>query len=290
MAVTVMLGALLILTACHRSAQTKENNGIRQYQARGIIRGFAPDRKTIEIEHEDIPGFMPSMTMPFSVPEPKDIATLAMGDAISFRLSITNQDSWVDQIKKINAGDVQLPAPTATPGIRSSTTVVRLREGDILPLFELTNQRNEHISLETFRGRPLVLTFIFTRCPLPNFCPLMSKNFADLQQAIKNGSGPLSGTRLLSISFDPEYDTPPILKSLAEHEQAEPGIWTFATGEKTEIDDLTHEFSVYLEREGGTISHGLATALIDRGGTIRKIWRGNGWTPNEIIEEIKRLE
>jgi protein SCO1/2 len=118
----------------------------------------------------------------------------------------------------------------------------------------------------------------------------MSKNFAELQRAIKNGSGPLAEARLLSISFDPEYDRAQILQSFAEHEQADPNIWTFATGEKTEIDDLTHEFSVYLEREGGTISHGLATALLDRGGSIRKIWRGNSWTPNEVIEEIKGLE
>jgi protein SCO1/2 len=116
---------------------------------------------------------------------------------------------------------------------------------------------------------------------------LMSKNFAVLQDAIKNGSGPLAETRLLSISFDPEFDTPQILKSFAEHEQADPTIWTFATGEKSEINDLTQSFSVYVQREGGTISHGLATALIDRNAKIVRIWRGNAWTPAEVIESIR---
>jgi protein SCO1 len=115
----------------------------------------------------------------------------------------------------------------------------------------------------------------------------MSKNFAEVQTAIKNGSGALAQTRLLSISFDPEFDKPQILKAFAEHEQADPAIWTFATGEKSEVDDLTHEFSVYVEREGGTISHGLATALIDQHGKIGKIWRGNGWTTADVLHEIR---
>ena len=281
----VTLCALLVLVACNRSAQTADNNLDRQYEARGIIRGFAPDRRTIDVEHEDIRGFMPSMTMPFSVHDPKQTTGLVMGDAISFRLTVTEKDSWIDQIRKIDIGQVHLP--TATPAPRSAANASpRLRDGDLMPQFELVDQDGHKISLETFRGRPLVLTFIFTRCPIPNFCPLMSKNFADLQKAIANGSGPLAQTRLLSISFDVDFDTPQILKNFAEHEHADPNVWMFATGNKVEVNDLTHEFSVYVQAEGGTISHGLATALIDRDGNIAKIWRGNGWTPSEIIREI----
>ena len=115
----------------------------------------------------------------------------------------------------------------------------------------------------------------------------MSKNFAELQDAIKNGDGRLAQTRLLSISFDPEFDTPQALRSYADHEQADRKIWTFATGEKSKIDDLTHAFSVYVQSEAGTISHGLATALIGEDGKIARIWRGNGWTPSEVISEIE---
>lgn len=283
----VTLCTLLVLVACNRSAQTADNNLDRQYDARGIIRGFAPDRRTIDVEHEDIRGFMPSMTMPFSLHDPKEIAGFRIGDAISFRLTVTDNDSWIDQIKMIPADEVRLPAPKATPETRSTiTNSPRLREGDAMPPFELTNQDGERITLETFRGHPFVLTFIFTRCPIPNFCPLMSKSFVELQTAIQKGSGPVAQARLLSISFDPEFDSPQILKAYAEHEQADPNIWTFATGDKSEINDLTHEFSVYVQAEGGTISHGLATALISSDGKIDKIWHGNGWMPSEVLRSL----
>lgn len=286
--VLLMFCVAVALSACGRS--DKSEAGARHYEARGIVRGVAPDHSTMDVEHETIPGFMPSMTMPFTAKDPKESAALRIGDAISFRLTVTDQDSWIDQIKKISAEAVRLPAstatPTASPVARASP---RLREGDMMPPFQLTNQSGESITLETFRGHPFVLTFIFTRCPIPNFCPLMSKNFAALQNAINNASGPVAQTRLLSISFDPDFDSPQVLKSYAASERADPSVWTFATGEKREINDLTHGFSVYVEAEGGTISHGLATALIDRDGKIAKIWRGNGWTPAELLREIGQL-
>jgi protein SCO1 len=279
----------LALAACHRS--DPPDSSARHYEGRGIVRGFAPDRTTIHVEHEAMPGFMPSMTMPFAVRDSQQIAHLRAGDAISFRLTVTDTDSWIDQITKVRADEVHLPAPIATPATRAmSNDSARLREGDSMPAFDLTDQNGERITLETFRGHPFVLTFIFTRCPIPNFCPLMSKNFGKLQDAIKNGSGTLAQTRLLSISFDPDFDTPQVLKGFADHEQADPKIWRFATGEKSRIDSLTRAFSVYVQAEAGTISHGLATALVSEDGKIARIWRGNGWTPSEVIAEIEETK
>jgi len=281
-----MVCALLVVGGCNRATTEAPNSNARYYDARGIIRGLAPSARSIDVEHEDIRGFMPSMTMPFSVRDSKQIAGMRSGDAISFRLTVTDDDSWIDQIKRIKADEVRLPARVAPPKPRStSDDSTRLREGDIMPPFELTDQNGERITLETFRGRPFVLTFIFTRCPIPNFCPLMSKNFNELQNAIKSGSGTLARTRLLSISFDPDFDTPQVLKSFANHEQADGKIWAFATGEKSK--NLTRAFSVYVQAEAGTISHGLATALIGEDGKIARIWRGNGWTPSEVIGEIQ---
>ena len=114
----------------------------------------------------------------------------------------------------------------------------------------------------------------------------MSNNFEELQTAIKTGSGTLAKTRLLSITLDPDYDTPKVLSDYAAFHHADPQIWTFATGQQ-QIDALTHAFSVYRQTEGGTISHGLATALINRDGKIEKIWRGNAWTPAEVTESIE---
>jgi protein SCO1 len=229
---------------------------------------------------------MPSMTMPFVARDPKQVADLKISEAISFRMTVTQKDFWIDNVKKIRREDVNLAEPKRTPAA-STQSSARLKEGDKMPPFDLTNQNGERISLETFRGQPFVLTFIFTRCPVPNFCPRMSNNFEELQTAIKTGGDTLAKTRLLSITLDPGFDTPQVLDAYAASRQADPKIWTFATGQEREIDALTGAFSVYRQTEGGTISHGLATALINRNGIIERIWRGNTWTPAEVTAAIQ---
>ena len=271
----------LALFGCGRSHE----NG-RHYEVRGVIRGISPDRTTLEIQHQNIPDFMPSMTMPFLARDQKEIANLKLGDAISFRMTVTKNDFWIDKVTKVRREDVDVAEPKPTSAA-SPQGFGRLKEGDAMPLFNLTNQNGEPISLDTFRGRPFVLTFVFTRCPLPNFCPRMSHNFAELQDAIKATPGRVVNPRLLSITIDPAFDTPKILAAYGESLKTDPEIWTFATGEPKEIDALTQEFSVYRQTEGGTISHGLATALINRDGKIEKIWRGNAWTPSEILAAIR---
>lgn len=270
---------------CERPAQT--DAGAKHYETRGVVRGFAPDRSSIDIEHENIPGFMPSMTMPFSPRNKKEIVDLKIGDSISFRMTVTEKDFWIDNLRKMSREDVHVGEPKQTPTV-SAQSSPRLREGDEMPSFSLTDQNGKGISLETFRGRPFVVTFVFTRCPIPNFCPRMSNNFGELQSAIKNGRGKLAQTRLLSITLDPEFDTPQVLKEYGAHLNCDPSVWLFATGDEKEIEALTRAFSVYRQTEGGTISHGLATALINENAKIEKIWRGNTWSPDEVIKEVNQ--
>lgn len=279
-----LIGCVLLLLGCGRSNNAEQ--GSQHYDTRGVVRGFSPDRSTVEIQHENIPGFMPSMTMPFVPRDRTEIAGLKTGDAISFRMTVTKNDFWIDQVKRVAREEVNIPEPKQTAPI-SATGTARLKEGDNMPVFDLTNQNGEHISLDTFRGEPFVLTFVFTRCPVPNFCPRMSTNFEELQDAIKESYGVLRQARLLSITLDPNYDTPKVLKDYAGFHHADPAIWAFATGTEKEIDALTQAFSVYRQNEGGTLSHGLATAFIDRDGTVAKIWRGNAWTPDEVVKAIE---
>lgn len=269
---------------CGRSE--KSAAGARHYEARGIVRGFAPDRSTIDVEHETISGFMPSMTMPFTPRHPKEIASLTLRDAIAFRLEITDKDALIDNIRKIAASEVHLPQASSTMTPRTTTASSRLKEGDAMPPFRLTNENGEEITRDTYGGKPFVITFIFTRCPMPNFCPRMSKNFAELQKAIKSGGDALAEAKLLSITIDPQNDTPAVLKDYGKAEGADPEIWNFGTGNPKEIEELTGSFGVYTERAGGSISHGLTTALIDGHGVIVKLWRGNGWTPHEVIKSL----
>jgi len=274
----------LALLGCGRSTNSEERAD--HYDTHGVVRGFSPDRSTIEIQHENIPNFMPSMTMPFVARDPKQIADLKSGDPISFRMTVTEKDFWIENVKKIRREEVNVAEPKQTSSV-STGGEARLKEGDEMPAFSLTNQNGERVSLDTFHGQPLVLTFVFTRCPVPNFCPRMSNNFEELQAAIKASGRTLATTRLLSITLDPGYDTPKVLNDYAAFHHADSKIWSFATGDEKEIDSLTRAFSVYRQNEGGTISHGLATALINPNGTLERIWRGNAWTPAEVIEAVR---
>ena len=281
----------ILLTACVAVAllgcgrSTSLDQGADRYETRGVVRGFSPDRSAIEIQHENIPGFMPSMTMPFVARNPKEVADLKTGEAISFRITVTQKDFWIDNVKKIRREEVNVAEPKQTSST-STQRDARLKEGDQMPPFSLTNQNGERISLDTFRGQAFVLTFVFTRCPVPNFCPRMSNNFEELQTSIKTGNDPMAKMRLLSVTLDPHYDTAKILSEYAAFHHADPKIWTFATGDEKEIDSLTSAFSIYRQTEGGTISHGLATALINGNGAVEKIWRGNAWTPAQVAEAV----
>ena len=284
----VLLLVAVALAGCGRTEDSTTTNA-REFTVRGAIRGIPPDGRTLEIEHEAIPNYMPAMTMPFSVRKAGDAKDLKIGDAVEFRMVVNDKEALIDRIRKIGAAQLDLPTPAASTPRPAGQASMRWRAGDMLPPFRLTNENGEQIGSDTLRGRPYVLTFIFTRCPIPNFCPLMNKNFAELQNAIKSGDGKVAETKLLSISFDPEFDTPAVLKEAAQHENADPAVWSFATAPKPEIEQLTRGFAVMVQPEAGTISHGLATALVDREGRVVEIWRGNGWKPDDVLQKLNEL-
>ena len=278
----VLVGAAWSMGCDSERAASKPS--VREFEIAGIVRGVDAPNATVTVEHEDVPGFMPSMTMPFAAKNPKEIAGIKTGDAIAFHLVMTQDDSWIEAIKPIQAASLHLPAGSARA---PSPETRRLREGDPLPEFHLVDQKSRPISAKTFAGKTVVLTFIFTRCPVPNFCPLISRNFERLQREIKNDPALADRVRLLSISFDPEFDTPQILARYGKGFTEDADFWRFATGEPAEIGKLTRGFSVYVQAEDGTLNHGLCTALADADGTITKIWRGNAWRPEEVMAELK---
>lgn len=282
----LFLAVALLLNACDQANQS--TGSMREYQTRGIVRAVSPDRRTLDIQHEEIPGYMPTMTMPFALKEPAVAEQVKVGDGISFRLLVDEKEAFIDRIAVIPAREVSVPPPDEE-AVAATTATARLRPGDNLPEFSLTNQDGQTVTRESFRGRPLVLTFVFTRCPIPNFCPLMSRNFAQLQEAFAGADGKLAEARLLSISIDPQFDTPQVLKDYAASQHADHARWSFATGAPADIAELTKAFAVMVQPESGTITHGLATALIDGNGRIVEIWRGNGWKAAEVIEKINEL-
>lgn len=286
-----VLMALLLFGACSKPAENASPQALQStpetYTVRGILRGINFADQSVTVEHEEVPDYMPAMTMPFDVKSMAEVQPLKVGDGMEFRLVVTDNNSWIENVKKIDPALVKLP-PKRSAIVANSSTVERLKEGDRLIDFQLVDQKGRQITRETFAGKPLFITFIFTRCPIPNFCPLMSQNFVDIQKGLAD-SPRKEDVQYLSISFDPEFDTPEILSQYARKYAADGEQWRFATGTPEEIKKLTQAFSIYIQPEQGTISHGLATALIGPDGTIRKIFRGNSWPATEAVQAVNAL-
>ena len=249
------------------------------YEAFGVVR-TAPERGRIRISHDDIPGYMPAMTMEFVLGEGKGTA-LAPGDRVRFAVRIGPDRIWIENVEV--TGKTTVPVLTA-----ASNTPVRLRQGDAIPPLSLVDQDGQPLTASVFNGRLTVLTFVFTRCPVPDYCPLLSRRFSQIQAALATGGGRTRDVRLLSVTIDPIFDTPPVLKAYAQAVGADPSRWRFAGGDSAEITRLARAFSVYVERNGALLDHTLATVLVDRTGHIVEIWRGNGWKTSEILDAVRR--
>lgn len=275
--------ASLALAACSKAPAPVAPVQHQTYDVRGVLQSINFAEKTAMIEHEEIPDYMPAMTMPFDVRSIAEIAPFSAGDRLEFKLVVTDTASWIQNIKRIGAGAVQ-----AAPDIAESGAP-RLKEGDAMPEFRLTDDQGSEVTHTTFAGKPLLVTFIFTRCPIPNFCPLMSRNFSAIRGAITEDKVLAAQTRFLSISFDSEFDTPAILHTYAKNYTQEHDTWRFASGTTAEVNALTKAFSVHVQRDSGTFSHGLCTALIGPDGTIRKLWRGNNWETSEAVAALREL-
>jgi protein SCO1/2 len=284
MAALGLLLAASALSGCRRSEPAAKEPDTRTFPARGIVRSINSADRSVTVEHSDIPGFMPAMTMPFDVKRFAEAELLKAGDAIRFNLVVTEKSSWIEGIAKIDPREVQLPPARASPPPASQSA--RRQEGDPLPGFTLTDSKGREITAAHFRGKPLLLTFIYTRCPLPNFCPLVSRNLKEVAEdpATRNANPAL---QLLSISIDSENDTPEVLGRYAAQYTSDTDRWRFARGTPAETQRLTQAFAVSVQAESGTLNHTLATALIGPDGSIQHIWRGNAWKPAEVMAALQ---
>jgi len=288
---------LLVLTSCGRKSfeavpltppttPTASNVSTQFFQVKGVVESVKADEKTVRIRHEEIPGYMEAMTMPFAVKDTDELAGVQAGDAVTFRMIVTEKDGWIDQIKKLNVSAPANPLP-ANAGIRIVRDVEPLGIGDVLPDYHFTNQLGQAVSLSQFRGQALAFTFIFTRCPFPTFCPLMSNHFEAAQGTLLQTPNAPTNWHLLTISFDPDYDTPERLKSYAAAHDANPARWDFLTGTLVDITALGEQVGLQFWRDpGGSINHNLRTVVVDARGRVQKIFAENKWTVEELTQEI----
>jgi protein SCO1/2 len=239
--------------------------------------------RKVTIAHEDIPGFMPAMTMPFVVLE-KDSALLrevAPGDEVTATLVAPDSRYWLEDLVVVKKGT---PDPSAKPSVPEP------RPGDAMPEVSLVDQDGLPIRLTDYRGKAVALTFVFTRCPLPDFCPLMMRNFQAAHAALVRDAALASRTHLLTVSFDTNHDTPDVLRAYGRPFQrtATPFThWTLATGKEDAIRALGGALDLDYLEEDRSFTHNLRTAVLDREGKLRRLFRGNEWTPEELVAELK---
>jgi len=254
------------------------------FQVKGVIQELKPDGMTAVIKHEEIPGYMKAMTMPLEVKDAKELLGLKPGDAVSFRMVVTAREGWIEQVTKLGVSPpVELPSPQT---IRRAREVEPLSVGDPLPEYHFTNELGQAVSTSQFKGKALAITFIFTTCPFPEFCPRMSINFAEVQKKLLAMPKAVTNWHLLSITFDPEVDTPAVLQGYARRFEYDPRHWNFVTGELIDITAIAEQFGLQFWRQDNTINHNLRTVVVDTQGRVQKILPENKWTSDQLVAEI----
>ena len=260
----------------------------QSYDVKGRVAGLRDDT-TLVVEHEKIPGYMPPMTMPLPVRDARLLDGLETGDAVQFRMEVSDERAEIVELRPI-ADSLVAQHPAQSRSTRApirGPTASTLSEGDrVPPDLTLIGQTGDSLQVGDYRGNVLVLTFIYTECPIPNYCPRMSKHFATLQPTLRAEYG--ERVQLLSISFDPATDTPAVLRDYASRYTDRLDTWTFATGDSTQVHRATSLFGVYTSQGDGQITHNLVTAVVGPDGTVRRIFRGNDWTPEDVGQTVEK--
>jgi len=221
--------------ACSRAPEA------RTYQLTGQVLAVKPETNEILVKHEDIPGFMPAMTMPYVVKDPALLEGRAAGDLITATLTVEETLGYLSAITRTGSAPLPEDARTTIP---AAAGIDLLTPGDTVPDTALSDQDEQPITLAAFRGHAAAVTFIYTRCPLPQYCPLMDRRFAEVQAAAAADAALAGRIRLLSISFDPQFDRAAVLRGHAKSLGADPAVWRFATATETAVDRLAARFGV----------------------------------------------
>lgn len=235
----------------------------RQYRAEGMVLSLDIARRTVTISHKRIPGYMPAMTMPFTLREARELQGIHAGTQVRFRLHVGKKESWISDLRPLPSSLAGLAAAT---GALLSKPPEALSVGDRVPEFVLTDQTGRSVALSQWAGKVVAVNFIYTRCPLPEVCPRLSASFAGLQRRYRDRLG--SELILASITLDPVYDTPEVLSRYANSIRAVEGGWYFLTGNPGRIAVLARQFGLVYWPEEGVIVHSVVSAIISPEGRL----------------------
>ena len=258
----------------------------RRYELEGQVLAVDPVRGELTVRHKDIKGFMPGMTMPFKVVDQAVLTERKPGDLIRATLVVSDSLGRLDDV--VRTGEAPLP-----PDAEGAAIPKVLDVGATAPDAPLIDQDGRPRRISEWQGKTVAVTFVYTRCPLPDFCPLMDRHFAAVQQAVKADAALAPRVHLLSVSFDPEYDTPAVLREHAKRVGTDPAVWTWLTGSREALDPFTNAFGISLVRSDGAareIVHNLRTVVLDRQGRVTQVFNGTTWTPEELLAALRTAD
>ena len=279
-----LLVLLTLISAAAAASGCRQAPPAREYRLRGQIIAVDRTARHLTIRHEDIEGYMPAMVMSFTPADPAEIDRRKPGELVTATLVVRDLDSVLADIKVTGVAPVD-------PQVARNASVRVLAPGDAVPEGDFLDQDGRPSHLSLWRGSAVVLTFVYTRCPLPDFCPRMERNFLALQKQLRETG--LAGTvKLVAISFDPAYDTPEVLKTRARAIGADPAVWQYLTGDVNTIERFAAQFGVSIIRnpsDARDITHNLRTAIIDPAGRLVEVFSGNQWTPEDALAVIRKV-
>ena len=287
--VLLVAGLLSILIASfgcesHKPAPAAANE--RRFPIEGRVVAADPTAHTLTLDHHEVPGYMKAMIMDFTVRDGWVFDHVHPGDTVRATLVVADE-AWLE--------DIVINQSRSTADLSSTSPVHLPQKGEAVPDFSFVNQEGRPIHLAQFHGQPLLVTFIYSRCPVPDYCPRMSNNFAEVARTLHETS-PAAFARLqmLSITIDPEFDSARVLRAYGKGyaAAADSGLkhWSFATGSPDQIRKAADFFGLSYDRQSGEVIHNLQTALIDADGKLFELYSGNKWKPAEVAVQLQQLQ
>lgn len=262
-------------------AKQQEQKNVKRYKLVGKIVSIDASQKTLNVDGQDIPGFMSAMVMPYPVLHASDLTGLEPGDEITADVVVNQADS---------SAHLEHIVVTKKAGGKPTSELHIPQPGDQVPDFVVVNQNDKRVHLSSFRGRVLLVTFIYTRCPFANYCPLVSHDFAEIYAETKKDEKLARSVRLLTVSFDPEHDSPPVLRKYGESFREVTGTtpfdrWEFAAAPTNEVRDMANFFGLTYSDTDGKIIHSMSTTVIAPDGKVYKWYDGSDWQASQLVTD-----
>lgn len=291
------LGAVAVGPGCSRPSEAPASTALdglradKSFQTRGEVRELSKDGRTAVIRHEEIPGYMPRMTMELNVRNAAELREIRVGDTIDFRLNVNGETHWIDEVRKGKAEpklEVATNPVPAAPIVVPAVGEVLLAVGAEFPDVPLIGEDGRTFQLSELRGNAVALTFVFTRCPLPDFCPRMGQQFKAARRQLQQGPGP-TNWMFLSVSFDAAYDRPEVLTKYAKaYREESADRWRFCAAEPKALGEMAGKVGLTVAADAGSFSHNLRTVVLDPKGRLHRTFNGNLWTAGELAEALNQ--